>query len=1667
MNTNVHARSVWLGLKQRFRPLFALFLAMLLLWTLCAPVAGTGAALREQWEQSAPAVTLEGDCGTVHVRVDAPAGAFPAGTEMCLTPAEGEQVNQAVERTVTRSVQAVEAVDIAFYDTTGAERQPERTVDVTLTDSAAPGGTPAVVHLAQDGGAALVDRITQTEQGVSFRADSFSIYAVVYTVDFYYGEYEYHMPGGETMLLSQIFVLLNTGLSAQRVTQAEFSDPTLVTLEQVEGDWLVHSLQPFDTEETLILTFDDGEQAEIRVTDEKVVTNHLWFNVNDYNGGCVFAPGPIYGEKIQSYMDSNHRSILEVSPRSTGDPTDESLSCNQGWRFVGWLQDGTEIFNGTQTIQPYGDPAFGRTFTACFAPQNQYMITFNKNVEGSGSVVQGGAVSYQYVAHEDSTDKNGNPIIINKWKDAYFCYSGDARGATAVPGNGWVFDGWYDGNNRICSTETFVPPANLNGDKIVTARFRQATNGYQITYQAVNFRNGDSNLKGQVQINGGWKSNTVSEGKQEGQLPSGAVADASGWANNQQFVFVCWRDEDNHILTMNTTLNSADLETVRGNRTYTAEYLRTGVKRVLMHSNSWQYGSIFFGGDNKTDDWCAIGDNNKAHFCNNYNEGIRFDNTVTAVPNAGYQFDHWELNGNNVSSERTIQRVEWGRNYSSDIQVLTAVFVPVYQVTYDLGVIRQAGINTPQEQTWVDVPWCREDKHMVGKDDVTTYLGNNRWAEMVNGGGTVTLPNLTAQTQVTQTIAGYNLLTHSFNGWFVDGDTSYTLHQPGETITVNGPMTLIASWHPYFPGKQGYYSETDTFKSGRYNTNTCGFFVRLFDNVFDKGNTNTYTDCLFTTRLILGGNGQLAQNDKNGNRLDYYGFSDAFEPDRIAAIDAGMRANANSGLTYWYDYDENPAWDAEKRTKMHNSKSDQDNTYASLCSNTTMRLELPFPSDEFIFGRIRLWNLSAPEERKITIGGHKIPQYMLTPDYFDLKWYVLKDQENSWHIDGMLVPKYAKLVVTKSFVGVPEAVNLARQGYSIRVTRQVRPGETPEAPLTLNLNQWSAGNPLGWRYIDQSNGQYVWVLDNLLPLQTYEVKEQNYTASGYTDTKTYRITNSPQTQNLSGASDTATVDKVYSYADSTSVDEIQTVSFTNLYTVPYVMTIMKQDGTTLHGLNGVTFDFMLLRNGEKIFSQACTSDANGQVAIQFNNNYYGDYDFTLKERAYEGYQALATITGQVNITANGKVTLSNVVTTVEGVNTTINPDSVDPSIIYLQNHPERQKVRVTKHWTDGTTTPVTVVLLCDGHVVGESVQLNRGNSWTYEWTDLPAYVDGHRVVYTVREEWIGPAGWPTSIHYNTANGADGYEEYIVSQSQTETVDEQGNRFSNVYIENTPDHGQVKFSKVNLRKQAVSGAQFTVYTDPACNHVATKWTAAQPNAQAVYTSNENGVVEIVGLAPGTYYVKETHAPSGYQVNNTVYKLTVKEHNSTITTLDNKPLTEVVNEDYKARIKVVKTKMGTNNRVPLAGAEFSLHSSILQNGQPVMVAKPMLGYEQMVSDENGVVVVKELQQGTYFLRELKAPEGYNALTEPIKLVVDSNTEHHVQTFSGGGNQTFAQDGEGNFVVYVQNNPGVSLPSTGGLGRERYMGAGTALVLTAGAALLLGRRRRKRTSSGHRAK
>lgn len=105
-------------------------------------------------------------------------------------------------------------------------------------------------------------------------------------------------------------------------------------------------------------------------------------------------------------------------------------------------------------------------------------------------------------------------------------------------------------------------------------------------------------------------------------------------------------------------------------------------------------------------------------------------------------------------------------------------------------------------------------------------------------------------------------------------------------------------------------------------------------------------------------------------------------------------------------------------------------------------------------------------------------------------------------------------------------------------------------------------------------------------------------------------------------------------------------------------------------------------------------------------------------------------------------------------------------------------------------------------------------------------------------------------------------------------------------------------------------------------------------------------------------------------------------------------------------------------------------------------------------DGYVEISGLDADTYYLEEIKAPDGYNLLANPIEVVIDRTADSTSNTFKQTltYRDTTAADSTtaaGN-VVAVLNLTGTELPTTGGIGTTIFYVLGGVLVL--GAAILL---------------
>ena len=252
-------------------------------------------------------------------------------------------------------------------NTNGEEAEAENTAsenaaaDNAASESAAADNaaseTDAVVHstvveAAETTEAAATGRQDAAADGeqipdtLTFEAGSFSVYAIVYTVDFHWEvngkTYDFSIPGGG--FASFYNLVKDLGIVADKadtekdetqelvdgVEKIEFSNPELVSVSKTEenttvgaikdglgleceysadltedqiaeinaqevfaGDWALISLKPFDTEESMTVTMKNGDAWSVKVTDAQISSHYI------SDSGKLFEVTVTYDEDAQ------------------------------------------------------------------------------------------------------------------------------------------------------------------------------------------------------------------------------------------------------------------------------------------------------------------------------------------------------------------------------------------------------------------------------------------------------------------------------------------------------------------------------------------------------------------------------------------------------------------------------------------------------------------------------------------------------------------------------------------------------------------------------------------------------------------------------------------------------------------------------------------------------------------------------------------------------------------------------------------------------------------------------------------------------------------------------------------------------------------------------------------------------------------------------------------------------------------------------------------------------------------------------------------------------------------------------------------------------------------------------------------------------------------------
>lgn len=112
----------------------------------------------------------------------------------------------------------------------------------------------------------------------------------------------------------------------------------------------------------------------------------------------------------------------------------------------------------------------------------------------------------------------------------------------------------------------------------------------------------------------------------------------------------------------------------------------------------------------------------------------------------------------------------------------------------------------------------------------------------------------------------------------------------------------------------------------------------------------------------------------------------------------------------------------------------------------------------------------------------------------------------------------------------------------------------------------------------------------------------------------------------------------------------------------------------------------------------------------------------------------------------------------------------------------------------------------------------------------------------------------------------------------------------------------------------------------------------------------------------------------------------------------------------------------------------------------------------------VVVEGLDAGTYFLKEITTPVGFNSLTSDVEVLITSscnnltNATYTVQ-YKMVNEENFEDTDEEEKVVPIENNRGTTLPGTGGIGTTIFYVVGGGLMVAAAILLVTKKRMENR--------
>ena len=293
-------------------------------------------------------------------------------------------------------------------------------------------------------------------------------------------------------------------------------------------------------------------------------------------------------------------------------------------------------------------------------------------------------------------------------------------------------------------------------------------------------------------------------------------------------------------------------------------------------------------------------------------------------------------------------------------------------------------------------------------------------------------------------------------------------------------------------------------------------------------------------------------------------------------------------------------------------------------------------------------------------------------------------------------------------------------------------------------------------------------------------------------------------------------------------------------------------------------------------------------------------------------------------------------------------------------------------------------------------------------------------------------------------------------------DNKGNTFNyQVSSEATDSYISSITNKTN--ESTITNTQYGLIIDKYASNSTNTLTGAEfivksADGKQSYTLKDN---QLQQLSPGDYTIQEIKSPTGYQLDSTVYPITLsqdgkwsssgqginvkspttdgsgyKDGFSIATDKSNNTeknnVVRFVKNDALKKFDLTVNKVDKTTGNALKGAKFTLTDS----------AGKTSSYKE--TNPTAMFTFENLSSGTYTLKETKAPDGY-ITSQDVTIVISDDGNVNVTNNNGDWKLTLQNDAGNNQITLTVNNTNKTVfPSTGGSGNELYLIVGGAFIL-----------------------